>query len=276
MKILVIGGNGMAGHMIVNYLKKRSQYQLYYTSRKQTDQNGIKLDVKNHARLQAIIDVLSPHIVINCAGILNDEATRSPLNAIHVNSLLPHFLAKTIEKKGGKLVHISTDCVFSGKKGDYTEHDFTDGTTMYARTKALGEINDSKHVTVRTSIIGPEIRANGIGLFKWFLQQEGMIKGYEKVVWNGVTTLELAKAIEKMIEHGITGLYHLTAPDKVSKCKLLELMKNVFLKEDVTIVPDSAIVLDRTLKNTRTDFHYSCPDYLSMLIDLKAWMRTNE
>jgi len=272
VKVLIIGGNGMAGHMIVSYFKKRPQYDIYYTSRKQRNKNEIELDVRNHERLQTVLDVLSPHIVINCAGILNEEAAKNPLDAIYVNSFLPRFLARAIEKQGGKLIHISTDCVFSGKKGDYTENDFTDGTTMYARTKALGEVNHPKHLTIRTSIIGPEIRANGIGLFKWFLQQKGMIKGYEKVLWNGVTTLELAKAIEKMIGHDVGGLYHLIAPEKISKWKLLELIQDVFIKEDVTIIPESSIVLDRTLKNTRNDFQYTPPDYLSMLIELKVWM----
>jgi dTDP-4-dehydrorhamnose reductase len=193
--------------------------------------------------------------------------------AFQVNSLLPHQLAKLIERQKGKLIHISTDCVFSGKKGDYTENDIPDGTSVYAQSKRLGEIISDNHLTIRTSIIGPELKEDGIGLFLWFMKQVGEIKGYKKVLWNGVTTLELAKATEAMIMSNVTGLYHLGSEEKISKYSLLKLIQQTFEKTDVEIIPDDAFRLDRTIKNTRTDFLYPIPSYEQMLVDLRDWMR---
>jgi dTDP-4-dehydrorhamnose reductase len=172
------------------------------------------------------------------------------------------------------LIHISTDCVFSGNRGDYTENDQPESTTVYARSKALGEVTVNPHLTIRTSIIGPEIRKQGIGLLQWFLQQQGTVKGYSRVMWNGVTTLELAKAIHYAIEHPISGLLQMTAPQKISKYELLHLFQHAFDKHDVTIIPDEEICLDRTLINTRDDFTFEISAYPTMLKQLSDWMRS--
>ncbi|WP_456318540.1 dTDP-4-dehydrorhamnose reductase family protein [Priestia megaterium] len=272
MKILILGGKGMAGHVITNYFKKKSEYTVFYTSRDLNDTDSIYVDVTNLTKLEELIETIKPDITINCIGILNEHATNNNKLAFQVNSLLPHQLVKLTERCQGKLIHISTDCVFSGNKGDYTENDIPDGTSVYAQSKQLGEIISKKHLTIRTSIIGPELKEDGIGLFLWFMQQTGVIKGYEKVWWNGVTTLELAKAIEVMINQDITGLYHLSAEEKISKFGLLRLIQEVFHKSDVDIIPDSQIVLDRTIKSTRKDFQYKTPSYKQMLIELKDWM----
>ena len=222
------------------------------------------------------MDKVKPDITINCIGILNDHASDNTKLAFQVNSVFPHQLVKLSERNNGKLIHISTDCVFSGRKGDYTENDFPDSTTIYGQSKHLGEIISEKHLTIRTSIIGPELKNDGIGLFLWFMKQKGEIKGYEKVLWNGVTTLELARAIDTMIQKNITGLYHLGSEEKVSKLSLLKLIAEVFEKNDVEIIPDSNIVLDRTIKNGRSDFKYQVPTYEKMLADLKDWIRKQE
>lgn len=273
MKILILGGQGMAGHVIAAYFLNKPQYQVFYTSRDRNDPNGIYLDVTHSKSLEELINTLKPDITINCVGILNEHASHNPTVAFQVNSLLPHQLAKLTERYQGKLIQISTDCVFSGEKGDYTETDFTDGTSIYAQSKQIGEIISDKHLTIRTSIIGPELKENGIGLFLWFMRQRGKIKGYENVLWNGVTTLELAKAIEEMIKNNVTGLYHLGSETKISKFMLLKLFQEVYEKKDVEIIPDDAIVLDRTIKNTRTDFHYPVPSYQEMLLELRDWMK---
>ncbi|CAI8947189.1 dTDP-4-dehydrorhamnose reductase [Priestia megaterium] len=270
MKLLVLGGKGMAGHIITNYFTAKKNYEVFYTSRDLNDKNSIYLDVTNSTMLEEIINGIKPDITVNCIGLLNNDANNNTKEAFQVNSLLPHQLAKLTERYQGKLIHISTDCVFSGTKGDYTEDDIPDGTSIYAQSKQLGEIISDKHLTIRTSIIGPELKENGIGLFLWFMKQKGQVKGYERVLWNGVTTLELAKAIESMIEHNVTGLYHLGSDQKVSKYTLLKLIQEVFEKADVEILPDSEIVLDRTIKNTRTDFHYQIPNYKEMLTDMKS------
>lgn len=273
MKILILGGNGMAGHVITTYFQKKTEYTVFYTSRDPKDTGSIYVDVTDLTKLEEIIETIKPDITINCIGILNDHASNNNKLAFQVNSLLPHQLVKLTERYQGKLIHVSTDCVFSGSKGNYTEDDIPDGISVYAQSKQLGEIVNDKHLTIRTSIIGPELKENGIGLFLWFMQQKGVIKGYEKVWWNGVTTLELAKAIEVMIKQDITGLYHLGSKEKISKFELLILIQEIFEKNDVEIIPDSHIVLDRTIKSTRTDFEYTIPSYRHMLLELKDWMQ---
>lgn len=272
MKMLVLGGKGMAGHVIVKYFKEKKEWDVAYTSRDRNDLDGLYLDVFMQSKLEELIDDLKPDVVINAIGLLNDNANRNKAAAFKINSLLPHQISKLTERYGGKLVHISTDCVFSGKKGDYTETDMRDGTSIYAKSKAVGEVISDRHLTIRTSIIGPELKEDGIGLFKWFMDQSGEVKGYQKMLWNGVTTLELAKAIDVLLQEQIVGLYHLGADKKISKHDLLITIQDVFQKNDVVIVPDDEVVLDRTIKNTRTDIHYHVPPYKEMLIELKNWL----
>ncbi|PAK40219.1 dTDP-4-dehydrorhamnose reductase family protein [Peribacillus simplex] len=273
MKLLILGGQGMAGHMLKAYFIQNPQYQVFYTSRDLHDKKSLYLDVTDLTRLEEIIDTIKPNITINCIGILNEHASNNTKLAFQVNSVFPHQLVKLTERNGGKLIHISTDCVFSGSKGDYTEADIPDSTTIYGQSKHLGEIKSEKHLTIRTSIIGPELKENGIGLFLWFMKQKGLVKGFEKVLWNGVTTLELAKAVDTMIQMNITGLYHLGSEEKVSKFALLKMVSEIFGKKDVEIIPDSNIILDRTIKNTRTDFQYQVPPYEKMLVELREWLR---
>ncbi|KMM38868.1 dTDP-4-dehydrorhamnose reductase family protein [Guptibacillus hwajinpoensis] len=272
MKLLVLGGNGMAGHMIVKYFDQKPEWDVYYTTRDQKEKRGIYLNVLMQSSLEEVIEKIKPDVVVNAIGLLNDNANNNKTAAFHVNSLLPHQLTPLVESYGGKLVHISTDCVFSGEKGDYTENDYKDGTSVYAKTKALGEVISHHHLTIRTSIIGPELKKNGIGLLLWFMNQSGAIKGYKNMMWNGVTTLELAKAIETLLQNNVSGLYHLGGEEKISKYDLLRMMQDVFKKEDVSIHPDEEIVLDRTIRNTRTDYRYAVPSYKEMLLELKEWM----
>jgi len=262
----------MAGHVITAYFIQKPEYEVFYTSRDPKDKNSLYLDVTDSNKVEKIIETIKPNIVINCVGILNEYASDNRLLAFQVNSLLPHQLSRLVERYQGKLIQISTDCVFSGMKGDYTEDDIPDGTSVYAETKRLGEIISDKHLTIRTSIIGPELKEDGIGLFLWFMKQKGKIKGYQQVLWNGITTLELAKAIETMIKHNISGLYHLGSERKISKFTLLKMMEEVFEKTDVEIIPDSEITLDRTIRNTRTDFQYLIPSYEEMLYELRKWI----
>ncbi len=274
MKMLVLGGKGMAGHVIVKYFQLQPSWNVYYTSRDDRDKDGIYLNVLMQSRLEQLIDSLKPDVVVNAIGLLNEKAEENRAAAFQVNSLLPHQLAKLTERYGGKLIHISTDCVFSGEKGDYTETDPIDGISVYAKTKALGEVISDRHLTIRTSIIGPEVKENGIGLFLWFMNQTGEIKGYKNMMWNGVTTLELAKAIDELLKRDINGLYHLASEDKISKYDLLKLIQEIFEKRDVVIKADEEIVMDRTIRNTRMDVNYLVPSYKEMLIELEKWMRS--
>ncbi|WP_408010750.1 dTDP-4-dehydrorhamnose reductase family protein [Pseudalkalibacillus sp. A8] len=271
MRVLVLGGYGMAGHMIVKYFTSLKEYDLYYTHRNPKASEGIYLDVRNTAELQGVIRNVKPDIVINCVGILNESAAKHTRDAIMVNSLLPHILKDELSTIGSKLIHISTDCVFIGQKGNYTETDLPDSTSIYGRSKALGEVSEEPHLTIRTSIIGPELK-DGIGLFNWFMKQTGEINGFINVFWNGVTTLELAKAVHALIIQNVSGLYHLTAKEPLSKYSLLTKIQAIFEKDDVSIKPYEKMICDRTLLNTREDVEYETPSYDAMLRELREWM----
>jgi dTDP-4-dehydrorhamnose reductase len=274
MKLLIIGGNGMAGHILCQYFKKRTSYSVSYTTREADDPHGIVLDARDQAELESIIDTVQPDVVINCVALLNDNASSNELDSFKINSMLPHQLRTMLERRGAKLIHISTDCVFSGERGDYVETDLPDWTSVYAKTKILGEVIGNKHLTIRTSIVGPEIRTHGIGLLHWFMQQRGEVNGYTHVLWNGVTTLQLAKAVDDMLQDNVTGLIHLASHGKISKHDLLLLFQEIFEKNDVTVVPDDTPILDRTLKSIRTDYRNQVPDYREMLLELRSWMRS--
>ncbi|ANX12079.1 NAD(P)-dependent oxidoreductase [Fictibacillus arsenicus] len=271
MRVLVLGGKGMAGHMVTSFLKKNTPYHISHTSRDLEDAEGYFLDVMNLERVRELLLSTKPDIVINCVGILNEFAEKNKNQAILINSYLPHFISSLLDLYGGKLIAISTDCLFSGSKGNYTETSIPDGTSIYARTKTLGEVTTGRHLTLRTSIVGPE-QKNGIGLFQWFMKQKGDIKGYTNVFWNGVTTLELSKAIAASIEQDLIGLYQLTAPKIISKYELLKLFQSVFKKNDVNIYPYQTEFCNKTLQCTRNDFQYTVPSYNQMLDELKEWM----
>lgn len=285
MKLLILGGLGMAGHMVRNYFSEIGSFQVYYSIRPNTElsnksnsficsdsSNGVPLDVTNHPALVQVLKQVQPHYVINCTGILNDHARNHLQEAICVNSLLPHQLAALGKIFGFKLVHISTDCVFSGARGGYIESDIPDGISVYAKTKSLGEVLDESNLTFRTSIIGPEVKKNGIGLFNWFMQQKGTVYGFKNVFWTGVTTLELSKAIHAAIQQNLTGLYHLVPQEKICKYQLLCLIQEVFHKTDVKLIEKDNPQIDKSLRNTRYDFAYTVSNYLTMVQELYQWL----
>ncbi|WP_113930751.1 SDR family oxidoreductase [Bacillus sp. P14.5] len=275
MNVLVLGGHGMAGHIIVDYLKRQEGYRVYSTTRTGED-DSIQLDVLDLSSVSKVLKETRPEVVINAVGLLNETADKNLKDALIVNSLLPHHITDTLEEMGmgGKLIHISTDCVFSGKSGEYDESSVKDGTSVYAKTKSLGEVTEEPHLTIRTSIIGPELKEDGCGLFLWFMKQAGEIKGFDRVYWNGVTTLQLAKAIDHCLQEGVTGLYHLCQEDKVSKYQLLTMIKVVFDKTDVTIMKDTEYSSDKSLVKTRKDIEYRVPGYPVMLQEMRDWMES--
>jgi dTDP-4-dehydrorhamnose reductase len=273
LKVLVLGGNGMAGHMIKDYLTEATSYEIYYTIRGNSEEERcFTLDVLDEQSVEALLKQLKPDVVINTTGLLNDNAASLFMEAIYVNSLFPHKLSLYGRQYGFKVIHISTDCVFSGDRGDYTENERKDGTSVYAKTKSLGEIIDNSNITIRTSIIGPELKKEGTGLFHWFMHQSGEILGYQSVYWNGVTTLELAKAIEWLIPRSISGLVQLTGAKKISKLELLNLIKKEFKRDSIVIKAYDQVKSDKSLLNTRSDFLYKASSYSQMLAELKGWM----
>lgn len=276
MKLLILGGNGMAGHMLVDYFRRQGKHNVFHTTRDKKDLSGLYVDADDIAGVEKLVDIVSPHCIINAMGVLNQFAERDKIGAYHVNGFLPHRLRRVAESVHARFIHISTDCVFEGTRGGYTEDDKPDGTSVYAITKSLGEVYDPGHVTIRTSIIGPEIRSGGIGLMEWFLAQSGKVSGYSRVMWNGVTTLELAKAVDALLDSPVSGLIHLAHPEPLSKHELLKQIQIAFDKRDVEIVPEDMYVQDRTLQSTRPDFSWEFPSYAAMLAELAEWMQHPE
>jgi dTDP-4-dehydrorhamnose reductase len=269
-RVVVLGVNGMAGHVIARYLKNTNSYEVFGVAREKGVEVDKVLDVLETDKLKTYLIDIKPDIVINCVGMLVAKSNEDVVSAIKTNALLPHKLSSLGDELGYKLIHLSTDCVFSGRDGGYTEESAKDGLDNYAKTKALGEIINDKDLTIRTSIIGPELK-NGTGLLNWFLQQDGKIYGYTHAYWSGVTTLELAKAIDEMIKQEITGLYHLCPKEKISKYDLLKLFAKIYNKS-IVIQPYEDYAIDKSLVCTRDDFKYHTLDYEKMLIELKEWM----
>lgn len=276
MKLLILGGNGMAGHMLAEYFRRQGKHHVFHTTRDKNDLGGLYVDADDIAGVEKLVEIVSPHCMINAMGVLNQFAERDRIGAYHVNGFLPHRLRRAADNIHARLIHISSDCVFEGTRGGYTEEDTPDGTSVYALTKSLGEVRAPGHLTIRTSIIGPEIRQGGIGLMEWFLAQKGRVSGYERVMWNGVTTLELAKVIDSLLDSDLSGLIHLAHPEPVSKYRLLQMMQSAFRKEDVEIIPEQTPVQDRTLVCARSDVTARLPSYPRMLTELADFMYSRE
>lgn len=277
-RIIVLGSAGMAGHVVSLFFERLSkEYEVLTVARSANHiKPDILLDVSDFDGLKKLLDNAKPDIIINCIGLLNQNAENHPDTSILLNSYLPHFLEAITQNTKCKVIHISTDCVFSGDKGAYKESDFTDGKGFYAQSKALGEIKNPKDLTIRTSIIGPELNENGIGLFHWFSRQEGEVKGYTNAFWSGVTTLQLAKSIHNLINQQVSGLYHLTNSERISKYNLIMLFKEIFPSSSIThILPFDDYKLDKSLVNTRADVHLSVPAYSEMIGAMKEWIRSN-
>ena len=230
-KVLVLGSTGMLGHQVVNYLKDFGDFIIDdFSYRNKLRKSTIILDAMDKSSLERAILKLKPDFIINCIGILVN-GSQNKERAIYLNAYLPHQL-KTIAKNiNSKLIHISTDCVFSGLKGQYIETDPRDGQDVYSQTKILGEVIDDTNLTLRTSIIGPELKNYGEGLFHWFMNQSDDISGYTKTIWSGVTTIELAKTIKWSIDNHIAGLYHVTNNSSISKHDLLKLFQKYTQKK---------------------------------------------
>ena len=270
-KVVVLGALGMAGHIMVEVLDETGEYEVFGIARQSGNYVDSVLDVTDFKALENYLQDVKPDYVINCVGALVSQSKDDVPSAILLNSYLPNFLSQLGNKLEYKLIHISTDCVFSGKDGQYTEESYRDGDDNYARTKALGEIVNNKDLTIRTSIIGPELKTDGTGLLDWFFKQNGTINGYTQAYWSGVTTLELSKATVEFLKQGTIGLYQLCPKDKISKFDLLKLFTKVWDKE-IKVTPFDNYKVDKSLVCTRSDFSYPTPEFEKMLIETKQWM----
>lgn len=273
-KILILGATGLIGHQVYFRLKERIDYKVFHFShQRRITTDTVLLDVRNEHLLEKEILKVKPDVIVNCMGVLIDEANNNLEHAIFLNTYIPHRLKSIANVLKAKLIHISTDCVFSGKKGSYKEEDVKDAEDNYGRTKALGEVTESSHVTLRTSVFGPEIK-DGVQLFHWFMKQQGSIKGFTKSLWSGVSTLELAKAVEWAIESDVQGLYHITNGQLINKFDLLMLFKK-YTKRDIEIEAVDGRVTNKSFIDTRKKMNYNIPNYDEMIRDMVVFMKNN-
>ncbi len=275
MKYLIFGINGMAGHMIAKYLMEQGHTVKGFARRECPFCETIIGDARKEEKVADILQAGRYDYVVNCIGILNKAVDRKLSDGIYLNSVFPHVLSELLRETSTKLIHISTDCVFEGTKGQYTEQDVPDAVSYYGKSKALGEINDEKNLTIRTSIVGPELKPDGIGLFHWFMMQSGEIYGYKKVIWSGITTLQLAKAIEMDIQYPQTGLYHLVNNQSISKKDLLLLFLKYCRKGDIIILNNTDYICNKSLLDTRKSYPFAIPSYEQMVKEMGEWIKAH-
>jgi dTDP-4-dehydrorhamnose reductase len=286
MRILILGGDGMLGHRLLHQLAPnhevrvtvRQPLEAYRAYRLFDRANTFdEMDARDPAALPRVLGEFAPEAIINAVGVIKQRRdAKDGVLSIQVNSLFPHLLARLCEARGARLVHLSTDCVFSGAKGNYVETDRPDPVDVYGFSKLLGEVIRPHALTLRTSMIGIEL-ARKTGLVEWFLSQRGkMIKGYRKAIFSGFTTAELARVIEGLLTSHpqAAGLYHVSAAP-ITKFDLLSRL-NDRLDLGIRIEPDEAVAVDRSLDSTRFrgEFGYAPPSWDAMLDELASEIRT--
>jgi dTDP-4-dehydrorhamnose reductase len=261
MRVLILGGSGMVGHKLWQSSARR--FDTFVTFRRPREsyfQSGLfdraraltGVTVEDFDSVVNVVDSVRPQVVVNCIGIVKQSAAvNDPLASIPVNSLFPHRLARLCSSNGIRLIHMGTDCVFSGAKGNYVEEDVSDAEDLYGRTKFLGEVSGEGCLTLRTSAIGRELEASR-SLLEWFLSQDGKaVQGYKRAIFNGFTTMALSEIIVRIIaEHSdLHGVCHV-ASKPISKFDLLELIREAYGLR-IGIEPDESVVCDRSLDGRR-------------------------
>jgi dTDP-4-dehydrorhamnose reductase len=260
VRILVLGASGMLGRAMVCYFSGHNDFEVFGSYRSRIP--GVDYfkcinakimfghNLENPDHLIDVFKIAKPEIVINCVGLVKQQkSSKDPIFALPINSILPHRLARLSSLVGARFLHISTDCVFSGRQGMYKESDEPDALDVYGRSKLLGEVDYDNALTLRTSIIGHEVNTNH-SLLNWFLSQEGVINGYTKALFSGLPAVELARLIHDYVipNTKLRGLYHVSS-DPISKYELLKLISTTYDKE-IIINPDDSVVIDRTLDST--------------------------
>lgn len=260
-RILVIGASGMLGSTLLRYFADQEDVDIFATARSpestKTLSNQLKdkilfqVDIENINHLLKTFSMTQPDVVINCVGVIKQlTQAKDPLTAIPINSILPHRLAHLAATSKARLIHFSTDCVFSGAAGNYSESDCPDALDLYGRSKLIGEVDYPNAITLRTSLIGHELSSNR-SLVNWFLSQTGSVKGFRKAIFSGLPTIEIARVIHEFVlpNPELHGLYHLSVKS-ISKFDLLSLIAKVYSK-DINIIPDDSLVVDRSLDSSR-------------------------
>ena len=259
-RVLILGASGMLGSSIYRYFQKRDNFDVIGAIRGNKALQIMKsqgcrefiniIDALDEELIEDQISKIKPRFIINCIGIIKQsEASKRSIETIRINSLFPHILANLCTKYNSKLIHFSTDCVFDGTNGGYVESDLVNAVDLYGRSKALGEVDYSNHLTIRTSIIGHELCSN-LSLIDWFLSQEDTVLGYKNAFFSGLTTVYLAELLhDEILESNIEGLYHLSSA-KISKLELLKKIKEIYKKE-INIEKSSEIKIVRSLDSNK-------------------------
>ena len=283
MKILVLGASGMIGSTMIRVMSEQNDYEVSGTVRAESmkrffstpiaDKMVAGVRVEKQDSLVKVLNKLRPDVVINCVGLTKHKSEADdPLVATQINTLMPHRLANLCELIGARLIHISTDCVFSGKKGGYTESDFTNATDVYGKSKALGEIDYPNTITLRTSTIGHELNS-AYGLLNWFLSQGAQCKGYKRAIFSGLPTIVFAQIIRDFVipHKNLSGLYHV-ASQPINKYDLLGLIAEVYGKS-IQILPDDRLVIDRSLNADKflVATGYAAPEWPELIRMMHAY-----
>jgi dTDP-4-dehydrorhamnose reductase len=279
MRILILGGDGMLGHRLLRQLRSKhevrvtlrqdlSAYQSFGLFDRTNSYTGV--DARDIDRLLGVLADFSPAAVVNCVGIVKQRAeAKDTLPSLEINALLPHRLAALARVAGARLIHLSTDCVFSGRKGNYCEDDLPDAEDLYGRSKLLGELTEPPCLTLRTSMVGPEL-SRKTGLLEWFMAQRGgRVRGFTRAIFSGFTTAELSRVIQRLLEApAASGLYHVSSA-AISKHDLLTRI-NAALGLGVDITADGGFACDRSLDSERfrNAFGYVPPGWDAMVAEL--------
>ena len=277
MKILILGLNGMLGNGFLKTINKYNKFEVYGTVRKNNNLKNLEckqifenISCEEFFKLEDILYQLKPSVVVNCIGLVKqNNSSQDNIKSITINSLFPHKVFEICQKINSRFIQISTDCVFSGSLGNYSENDLTDPQDIYGRSKLLGEINKEGAITLRTSIIGHSLFSKH-GLIDWFLNQEYKIKGYKKAIFSGLTTFELSKVIIEYIipDYNLHGIYHVSSRS-ISKFDLLNLVRKVY-KKSIDIYPDDSLVINRSLNSQKFKniTKYSPPSWEKMINEM--------
>jgi dTDP-4-dehydrorhamnose reductase len=262
MRILILGTSGMLGSAVFRQFDGYGEYEVWgllrskallaYFSEMQRTRIVAGIDVLDESALAAAFERVRPDVVINCIGLIKQKAyADDPLTVLPINAMLPHRLAAWCAANDARLVHISTDCVFSGRKGQYTENDHSDAEDLYGQSKYIGELRDTMHaITLRTSIIGRELNSNR-ALVDWFLTQQVAVHGFTRSIFSGLTAIELARVMRDVVlpNKALHGLYHVSAIP-ISKFELLKLIAAQYGK-NIEVVPDDELIIDRSLDSSK-------------------------
>ena len=283
MKVLILGAGGMLGNAVIRVMCENQHLEVFGTIRSNnvpkifSTEIAKKIitgfDVTYRDSLVKLFADIKPDVVINCVGLVKQLAeVDDPLIALPINAILPHQLANLCRLTEARLVHISTDCVFSGTKGNYKETDTSDATDLYGKSKYIGELNDTHTITLRVSIIGHELQS-AHGLIDWFLAQQGSCKGFNQAVFSGLPTTVLAAIIRDIVlpKPELSGVYHVAAKP-ISKYDLLSLVAKVYGKA-INIIPDDQLVIDRSLNADRfkSATGYEAPSWEELIRTMHAY-----